>query len=120
MEAKELGKCPQFADSNVQVDPALPLIFLTTIDTMVIIYQFVQQNRQDKNLRINVLSDHVTSRKLQKIKDGRTVNTRFINQPSVGLLRKGKNTYYGLQRIFMYSSQEHLGPEHPVPQFYGH
>jgi hypothetical protein len=66
MEAKEVRKCRNFADSNVQVDPALLLIFLTTIDTMIIIYQFVQQNRQDKNLRINVLSDHVTRRKLQK------------------------------------------------------
>jgi hypothetical protein len=93
MEAKEVGKCPHFADSNVQVDPALPLIFLTAIETMVIIYQFVQQNRQDKNLRINVLSDHMTSRKLQKIKDGLTVNARSINRPSIGLLGKGKNTY---------------------------
>jgi hypothetical protein len=79
-----VGKCSHFADSNIQVDPALPLIFLTTIDTMVIIYQFVQQN---KNLHINVFSGHVTSRKLQKIKDGRAVNICFINQPSVGLLR---------------------------------
>ena len=49
---------PYFADWNVQVhggDSALPLIFLTIIDTMVIIHQFVQQNKQDKNLRINVL-----------------------------------------------------------------
>jgi hypothetical protein len=83
-------KCPHFPDPERTAggDSAFPLcgsalIFLTTISATIIIHIFFHQNKQDKNLCINVLSDHMTSRKLQKSQRWQhTKFTRFINRPS--------------------------------------
>jgi hypothetical protein len=71
MDAKEVGKCPHFADANVQVRSAAYFLNHSRYSGHHNISSYISFVQQ-KNQRINVPSDHETSRKLQKIKRGHT------------------------------------------------